>query len=148
MRSLLLLCSCIFLHAFAQNAGLIVSTQQGPVAGTLELPTVRRFLGVPFATANRWQAPQLPTARRGVFQATKFSDVCFQELSAFNVEYLVLAQQSQGINATASEDCLTVNIWSPSINRKQKTAVMVWIYGGGFTFGSVRASMVPTNFER
>uniref|UniRef100_A0A8H7Y3H9 Carboxylic ester hydrolase n=1 Tax=Psilocybe cubensis TaxID=181762 RepID=A0A8H7Y3H9_PSICU len=137
MRSNLLFCVFGFLlQVSAQNSGLTVSTQQGPVTGTLVLPTVRRFLGIPFATAKRWQAPELPAKRKGVFQANKFSDVCFQEMSAFNVGYLVLAQQTQGINATSSEDCLTANIWSPSVDRKQKTAVMVWIYGGGFTFGS------------
>lgn len=142
MRFNIFLCSAFLLQVSAQNAGLTVSTQQGPVAGILILPTVRRFLGIPFATAKRWQTPEPPATRKGVLQATKFSDVCFQELSAFNVEYLVLAQQTQGINATSSEDCLTVNIWSPSINRKQKTTVMIWIYGGGFTFGSVRASSI------
>ncbi|KAF9562982.1 carboxylesterase [Agrocybe pediades] len=132
----------------ARSDGLTVSTQQGPVSGTLSSPTVRQFLGIPFATAGRWQAPRLPAVRKSVFKATTFGDSCVQELSPPNVEFLVLAG-GLGINTTESEDCLTVNIWSPTVQRKQKTAVLLWIYGGGTVFGT---SNIPTyvgnNFVR
>lgn len=37
---------------------------------------------------------------------------------------------------TFSEDCLTLNIWTkPQVGEKKK-AVMVWIYGGGYSVGS------------
>ena len=32
-----------------------------------------------------------------------------------------------------SEDCLTLNIWTPAKSGEQKLPVMVWIPGGGFT---------------
>ena len=32
-----------------------------------------------------------------------------------------------------SEDCLTLNIWTPAKSRAEKLPVMVWIPGGGFT---------------
>jgi len=125
------------LQTYSQrNDGLTVQTQQGRVIGTLVTPTVRRFLGIPFATTKRWQAPQLPPVRREDFIANKFGDSCIQQLSPENVEYLILSN-TQGINVTGSEDCTSINIWTPSTDRKQKTAVMVWIYGGEFTFGTV-----------
>jgi para-nitrobenzyl esterase len=34
------------------------------------------------------------------------------------------------------EDCLRLNIWTPAINDNKKRPVMVWIHGGGYTFGS------------
>src|SRR5687767_1664923 len=36
----------------------------------------------------------------------------------------------------ASEDCLTVNVWTNAANANARRPVMVWIYGGGFTGGS------------
>ena len=125
--------------ASAQSPGLTVVTQEGLVAGTQVLPTVRQFLGIPFATAKRWTVPQLPPKRPGVFQATEFGDSCIQNLGPGNVEFLQLVG-GQGINVSSSENCMSVNIWSPSVNRKQKTAVMIWIYGGGFVFGTVSAT--------
>jgi para-nitrobenzyl esterase len=36
----------------------------------------------------------------------------------------------------ASEDCLTVNVWTNANNAGARRPVMMWIYGGGFTGGS------------
>jgi para-nitrobenzyl esterase len=36
---------------------------------------------------------------------------------------------------TTNEDCLYLNVWTPAKSAKDKLAVMVWIYGGGFTIG-------------
>lgn len=121
----------------AQGNGLTIKTQQGSVTGTLVIPTVRRFLGIPYAVANRWEAPQLPPARQATFAATSFGDSCIQTLNAGNLEFLKLVGLS-GQQVQESEDCLSVNIWTPSTDRKQSTAVMIWIYGGGFAFGTVR----------
>ena len=60
MRNLVSIFAILAVAHAAQDAGLIVLTQQGAVAGTQVLPTVRQFLGIPFATAQRWEAPQLP----------------------------------------------------------------------------------------
>ncbi|PPR00078.1 hypothetical protein CVT24_008980 [Panaeolus cyanescens] len=130
-------------------AGLTVQTQQGPVVGTSSAAGVRQFLGIPFATASRWQVPQTPAKRAKPLQATQFGDTCVQSLNAGNVEFLKLAGGA-GLNLTESENCLNVNIWSPSPQRSQKkTAVLIWIYGGGFQFGSSAVSVYDgTNFVR
>jgi carboxylesterase type B len=113
-----------------------VPTQQGDVIGTLVSPTVRQFLGIPFATANRWEAPKPPLSRRDAFQADHFGDSCIQmngpaQINFFNMTGIAF------FNVTESEDCLSVNIWAPSVDRNQQTAVMIWIYGGGFLLGTV-----------
>lgn len=125
--------------ATAKNNGLLVNTQQGPVQGTLVDATVRQFLGVPFASTKRWAPPDLPSIRRSTLNATVFGDSCFQNLNPSNVEFSRLSGLANSdIFVPQSEDCLTANIWSPSLERKQGTAVLVWIYGGAFDAGTVR----------
>ncbi|KAF8521221.1 carboxylesterase [Hysterangium stoloniferum] len=115
--------------------GLTVQTQQGAVAGTLVTPKVRQFLGVPFAVVTRWAAPKIPPTRNTTLHATAFGDSCIQDLSGSHGEFLDLIGLGDQ-KVTQSEHCLSLNIWAPSTNRKQSTAVMIWIYGGGFAFGT------------
>jgi carboxylesterase type B len=133
---LLTLACALTANAISNADGLTISTQQGDVVGTLVSPTVRRFLGVPFAVAGRWVAPTSPPIRTAPLTASSFSDSCLQALNVGAVEFLKLAGLSNFI-VPESENCLTVNIWTPSIQRKQATAVMIWVYGGGFGFGTV-----------
>lgn len=125
---------------FAQDSGLRVSTQQGDVVGTLSAPSVRQFLGIPFATANRWEWPEAPPMRKEVLNASAFGDSCPQMLTTANIDFIKLAWtfgKEDVIFVPESEDCLTVNIWTPSVDRKQSTAVMVWVHGGAFNWGTV-----------
>jgi cholinesterase len=48
---------------------------------------------------------------------------------------MVLASLGQ-IGDKFSEDCLTVNVWTKPQTGDTKKAVLVWIYGGGFTTGN------------
>src|SRR5262249_24807470 len=38
--------------------------------------------------------------------------------------------------SSMSEDCLTVNVWTPARRADERLPVMVWIHGGGFQEGS------------
>lgn len=125
----------------AQNDGTTVQTQQGPVTGTLVVDGVRQFLGVPYAVANRWEAPQPPPSRSTTLVATTFGDSCPESLTPSNTQFLILSGSS-GQNPTHSENCLSVNVWTPSLNRKQGAAVMIWIYGGSFAFGTVSITVL------
>ncbi|RDB25006.1 Acetylcholinesterase [Hypsizygus marmoreus] len=118
-----------------RDNGLTVHTQEGDVVGTFASPAVRRFLGIPFGVAKRWETPHLPPLRQKPFKALDFGDSCPQALTPANLEVLKLI----GVDDTVvpeSEDCLSVNVWAPSIQRKQKAAVMLWVYGGAFQFGT------------
>ncbi len=35
-----------------------------------------------------------------------------------------------------SEDCLTLNIWTKPQTGEAKKAVLLWVYGGGYTSGT------------
>ncbi|CAE6514965.1 unnamed protein product [Rhizoctonia solani] len=85
------------------------------------------FFGIPFGEAPvgalRFKPPVewTPTNSNTVVNAT--------------VEGASCEQGTETDVANVSEDCLNLNIWRPS-NISGKIPVMVWIYGGGFYFGS------------
>ncbi len=120
-------------HASAGNA-LLVKTDKGSVAGKMSADgQVREFLGIPYAAAPvgplRWQAPQPAAKWKGVRQATSFGSHCMQPTIFADIVFRDPGQ---------SEDCLTLNVWTPSAaSRKDaKLPVMVWIHGGGFIVGA------------
>ncbi|TFK66034.1 carboxylesterase [Pluteus cervinus] len=118
----------------SSSSGLTVSTKQGDVVGSLVSSQVRRWLGIPYAIGNRWEPPQPAPTRQSPLQANKFGDTCIQQIPP-SLEWF---QKFIGLfdDVTESEDCLYINIWSPAVNRKQKTAVLIWIYGGSYETGT------------
>jgi carboxylesterase type B len=116
---------------------LTVSTKHGRVRGTLVSNTVRQYLGIPYATAQRWSAPLEPPTWSNTFDALHFGDSCFQAPDA-DVAFAFDRLNLGAGNITESEECLSVNVWAPAKGRKMQTAVMIWIHGGGLDWGTVR----------
>ena len=113
-----------------------VNTRFGDLRGE-SLDGVSIFRGIPFAQPPvdelRWRAPKAPIPWSGVRDATRFGSPApqlespIQVESAYNGMWRALEDMS--------EDCLTLNIWSPD-PPSGRLPVMVWIHGGAFNTGA------------
>ncbi len=124
----LVLLSVPLVHA---SDGLSIKTASGKVLGKNSADgSTRIFLGVPYAAPPignlRWKPPQPAAKWLGTRNATAFGNRCMQPAI-----YSDMIFRDPG----GSEDCLTLNIWTPAKKKSEKLPVMVWIYGGGYLAG-------------
>ncbi len=107
---------------------LVVATDKGLVRGT-QIGTSFAFRGIPFAAppigARRFMPPVAAACWSGVADATAYGATCAQW------------NPSNG-GVIGSEDCLTLNVWTPALPSASSTPlpVLVWIYGGGDLIGN------------
>ncbi len=122
-----------------ENDGPVVKTSRGGVRGTMERGaggvSVAVFRGIPYAMAptgkRRWAPPEEMGRWLATRDATHFGAACAQQPQGWNDRFA----------ATASEDCLYLNVWSTVAGAKAgagdtKLPVMVYIHGGSNQAGT------------
>ncbi len=110
---------------------IIVETTNGKIRGYSKKGVIK-FKGIPYAAPPvgefRFKPPAPVEPWSEVRDALKYSSVSIQPSS--NLEALFGEPLPQ-----SESDCLTLNIWTQSLNGK-KRPVMFWIHGGGFITGN------------
>lgn len=132
----------------------VVETAFGRVDGSRE-GEYYAFRGIPYADdtsgANRWMPPRDPKPWKGsLFDASEYGPVCPQPAGRYFSEIAdvlgVATDHPTTFNhlpptapALVSEDCLRINVFSPSLNESAGAPVMFWIHGGDFGSGTGNA---------
>ncbi|RFU27213.1 hypothetical protein B7463_g9126, partial [Scytalidium lignicola] len=114
---------------FANKLTSVVVLGNGAVQGSLRDENgILAFKGIPFAEPPvgnlRWRPPYPAPPWKGIRNGTEFGSTC------------VSALEGAPVTSPQNEDCLTVNVWTGASQQDEKLPVMVWIYGGGFQYGS------------
>ena len=102
----------------------VVRTVTGSYIGKKDKSGVR-FLGIPYASAERWKKPVPAETSDGIFEAFYFGSTEPQPENRHNA----LSYLNQG------EDCLNLNIWAAKLEPQANKPVFVYIHGGDGRYG-------------
>lgn len=116
----------------------VVTTRQGALEGlcSQDGKTVI-FRGIPYAEPPigdlRFRRPQEKKPWEGVLPCREFGPRCPQAdlagMDFYGKEFY------DAMVPKADEDCLTLNIWAPADQPREKLPVLFWIHGGAFLHG-------------
>ena len=116
----------------------VANTEYGKVRG-YELRGINYFLGVRYGAdtsgPNRFMPPQKPKPWTDVYPALWWGDSAPQNMEKRYANNFASFRDHWNYG-DVSEDCLRINVFTPSLNDGNKRPVLFWIHGGGFTNGN------------
>jgi len=145
MKKMFVLCLLLgyfSLYAYAQGERPVIQIESGRLQGVAE-HNMFAFKNIPYAAPPvgdlRWRPPQPALPWTGTRDASLFGDSCPQPF---------VKNLSAGLSLPGNEDCLKLNVFTPSKSGKN-LPVMVWIHGGGMLVdGSRDAQFTPINLTK
>jgi para-nitrobenzyl esterase len=122
---------------------VIAETANGRLRGD-RIGDVCVFKGIAYGGTtggkNRFRPPLKPEAWAGVRDARRFGNGCWQNFAPPAPGTLTHDVYASFFDADETwklqgEDCLVLNVWTPTTGDSRKRPVMVWFHGGSFTQG-------------
>jgi len=120
----------------------LVTISDGVLKGSEE-NGIHSFKGIPYAAAisgeNRWLPPKPPEPWAGERDTTSFGNICPQQAPpnrwlAGKAGRLFI--DTIWYKEPVGDNCLNLNVWTPTLDPEADLPVMYWIHGGAFTTGS------------
>jgi para-nitrobenzyl esterase len=114
--------------ASADTGNVLATTSSGRVRGTTN-EGVNVFKGIPYGAStagkNRFMPPMKPSPWTDVRDALAFGPTAPQAIA-----------RARRNGPAEGEDCLVLNVYTPSLGSGRGRPVMVWLHGGGFSYGT------------
>lgn len=142
-HGIFLLCVCTFNVVLSSDPE--VETISGRVRGFAQTSysnkIVNTYLGIPFAEPPindlRFKRPQPVENWTETLECKTLPNCCPQtKFTTFVGTAGEIGEETWNYNTNISEDCLYLNIWAPNVTAGSKLTTLVWIYGGGYIYGS------------
>ena len=137
--------------ATPEATSAVVDTANGKVRGAV-VRGISVFKGLTYGAStsgpNRFMPPQKPAPWTDVRDAFEFGPISPQRNPKTSVATLATSIYASGkpmsifaypAGVAEGEDCLVLDIYTPSVTDRRPRPVMVWLHGGGFSQGSASA---------